>query len=219
MQIFLDTADLNEINYFLDIGIIDGVTTNPSLIAGKNYSKIAKEICSLMDGKPVSLEVISTDYKSMVEEALQLKSWAKNVVIKLPLTADGLKACKHLSSKNIEVNVTLCFSAAQAILAAKAGATYVSVFVGRLDDIGHDSMEVVADVMWNYYHAQSDEAVAPKVIVASVRNPWHVVQSGKMGVNICTVPPKVLRQMIEHPLTDKGLEKFLADWKKAEKVC
>jgi len=216
MKLFLDTTDLNEIKFFSDIGIIDGVTTNPSLIAasGKNIFEVIKEICSIADG-PVSAEVISLDTKGIIEEGLRLSELSSNVAIKIPATWNGLKACKYLSSKGIMVNMTLCFSALQNLLAAKAGARFVSIFVGRQDDIGGDGMQTVADTiaMYEQYPNLSSE-----VLVASVRSPLHISEAAELGADVCTVPPKVLKQMIEHPLTDKGIEKFLQDFKKAEHV-
>lgn len=213
MQIFLDTADLNEIKYFVDLGIIDGITTNPSLLSGPNYKKILKEICSIMQPGPVSAEVIATDFDGMMKEALTLKQIADNIVIKLPLTADGLKACSELSADDIHVNMTLCFSAAQALLATKAGATFVSVFVGRQDDIGHDGMHIIDEIVQMYKHGAD-----ARLLVASIRHPVHVVKAARLGADACTVPPKVLKQMIAHPMTEQGLAKFLADWRNAETV-
>ena len=213
MQIFLDTADLNEIKYFVDLGIIDGITTNPSLLHGPNYIKVLKEICSIMKNGPVSAEVIATDFDGMMKEALTLKQIADNIVIKLPLTADGLKACSKLSAEGIPTNMTLCFSAAQALLAAKAGASFVSVFVGRQDDAGHDGMCIVDEIMQMYSHGTEAQ-----LLVASIRHPLHVVKSAQLGADVCTVPPKVLKQMIAHPMTEQGLAKFLADWRNAEVV-
>lgn len=216
MQIFLDTADLNEIKYFSELGIIDGITTNPSLLSGQNYIKVAKEICSIMKHHPVSLEVISTDYEGMIKEGMQLKTWANNVVVKLPMTAAGLQACGYLTSQNVAVNITLCFSAAQALLAAKAGAIYVSVFVGRQDDLGVDGMQIVSKIMEIY--KQYVSIIESELIVASIRSPFHVVRAAQLGADACTVPPAILRQMLSHPMTEKGVEKFLADWHKAEVV-
>lgn len=213
MQIFLDTADLNEIKYFVDLCIIDGITTNPSLLHGPHYIKVLKEICSIMKDGPVSAEVIATDFDGMMKEALTLKKIADNIVIKLPLTADGLKACAQLSAEDIPVNMTLCFSAAQALLATKAGATFVSVFVGRLDDAGHDGMHIIDEIAQMYRHGAEAQ-----LLVASIRHPLHVVKSAQLGADACTVPPKVLKQMIAHPMTEQGLAKFLADWRSAEVV-
>lgn len=213
MKLFLDTTDLKEIKFFSDIGIIDGVTTNPSLIAesGKNISEVIKEICSVVSG-PVSAEVISLNSEGMIEEALKLSEIAPNIAIKIPVTWDGLKACKHISSKGIMVNMTLCFSALQNLLAAKAGASFVSIFVGRQDDIGGDGMQTVADTI-NMYEQYPD--IESEVLVASIRSPLHIYEAAELGADVCTVPPKVLRPLIEHPLTDKGIEKFLQDYKKS----
>lgn len=212
MKFFIDTADIDEIRDLAATGLVDGVTTNPSLVAkaGRSFLELIPEICAVVDG-PVSAEVTGTDYATMIEEAGKLAKIAENVVIKLPLTPDGLKACRKLSDDGVKTNVTLCFSAAQAILAAKAGATYVSPFVGRLDDIGTDGMALIADIV-DVYTAYPEWQT--EVLVASVRGPQHVVAAAKLGADVATVPPKVLRQMFNHPLTDKGLEAFLADWAK-----
>jgi transaldolase len=211
MKFFIDTADVGEIRELAQTGLVDGVTTNPSLIAksGRPMAEVIKEICEVVDG-PVSAEVTATDFETMLKEGHYLAGIASNVAVKVPLTVDGLKTCKALSDEGTEVNVTLCFSAAQALLAAKAGATYVSPFVGRLDDIGADGMELIEDIVQIYgvYDFPTE------VLVASVRGPNHVVQAAKMGAGVATLPPSVLRQMYNHPLTDKGLAAFLADWKK-----
>ena len=192
--------------------MLDGVTTNPSIIAksGRNFLEVIEEICSLVSG-PVSAEVVANTSEKMIEEGKKLRAIADNVAVKLPLTWDGLKACKALTDEGIMVNVTLCFSAAQAILAAKAGATYVSPFVGRLDDIGQDGLGLIHEICTIYDQYEDFET---KVLVASIRNPIHVVDAAKMGAHVATVPPKVLRQFVNHPLTDSGLETFMADWKK-----
>jgi transaldolase len=212
MKFFVDTADLSEIRDLAATGLLDGVTTNPSLIAksGGDFIEVIGEICSLVPG-PVSAEVTATDTKAMLDEGRALARIANNVAIKVPLTNDGIRACKTLSEEGIAVNVTLVFSAAQAILAAKAGAAFVSPFIGRLDDIGHDGMAVVEDIcrIYNNYEAFSTE-----IIVASVRGPGHVVEAAKLGAHIATVPPKILRQLFIHPLTESGLEAFLEDWRK-----
>ena len=212
MKFFVDTADTAEIKALAASGLLDGVTTNPSLIAksGRKILDVVAEICALVEG-PVSAEVAATDYDGMMREAAVLRKIAANVTVKLPLTPDGLRACKALTSDGVKTNVTLCFSAAQALLAAKAGATFVSPFVGRLDDIGQDGMELIADIMtiFNNY-----EALTTEVLVASIRHPIHVVQAAKMGAHVATLPPNVLRQLYGHPLTDKGLAAFLADWAK-----
>ncbi|MCR9177821.1 MAG: fructose-6-phosphate aldolase [Alphaproteobacteria bacterium] len=211
MKFFIDTADVGEIRELAQTGLVDGVTTNPSLIAksGRPMAEVIREICEVVDG-PVSAEVTATDFETMLKEGHYLAAIASNVAVKVPLTVDGLKTCKALSDEGTQVNVTLCFSAAQALLAAKAGATFVSPFVGRLDDIGADGMELIEDIVQIYgvYDFPTE------VLVASVRGPNHVVQAAKMGAGVATLPPSVLRQMYNHPLTDKGLAAFLADWKK-----
>ena len=212
MKFFVDTADIAEIAELNDTGLLDGVTTNPSLVAktGKDFVSTVKEICKIVKG-PVSAEVTATDHATMLAEGRKLAGIATNVAVKVPLTMDGLKTCKALSDDGIMVNVTLCFSPAQAILAAKAGATFISPFVGRLDDIGHDGMALIADIVqiYNNYSEFNTE-----VLVASIRHPMHVVEAGKLGADVCTVPPSILKALIRHPLTDKGLDAFLADWKK-----
>ena len=212
MKFLVDTADVAEIKDLAASGLLDGVTTNPSLIAkaGRPMLDVIKEICAIVDG-PVSAEVTATDHKTMLLEGHKLAKLAANVCVKVPLTVDGLKTCKVLSSEGTKVNVTLCFSAAQALLAAKAGATYISPFVGRLDDIGQDGMELIADIIQIY---SSYASLKTEVLVASVRHPIHVVAAAKMGADVATLPPSVLKQMFNHPLTDKGLAGFLADWAK-----
>jgi transaldolase len=212
MKFFVDTADVKEIQDLAATGLLDGVTTNPSLIAksGRPILDVIKEICAIVDG-PVSAEVTATEHKAMLEEGRKLAKLAKNVCVKVPLTVDGLKTCKVLSGDGIPVNVTLCFSAAQALLAAKAGATFISPFVGRLDDIGQDGMELIADICQIY---ENYAALKTEVLVASVRHPVHVVAAAKIGAHVATLPPNVLKQMFNHPLTDKGLAAFLADWAK-----
>ena len=212
MKFFVDTADTAEIGELAASGLLDGVTTNPSLIAksGRKMADVIAEICAIVPG-PVSAEVTATDADGMVAEGRYLAGIADNVVVKVPLTQAGLKACKTFSDEGIRTNVTLCFSAAQAILAAKAGATYVSPFVGRLDDIGQDGMELIADIVQIYANYP---AFTTEVLVASIRNPVHVVDAAKLGADVCTVPPSTLRQLFNHPLTDKGLAAFLADWQK-----
>ena len=212
MRFFIDTADVAEIRDLAATGLVDGITTNPSLVAktGRDFFEVLEEICSVVDG-PVSAEVTATDLETMLAEGKALSQLADNIVIKVPLTPDGLKACKALSGEGIGVNVTLCFSAAQALLAAKAGATYISPFVGRLDDIGHDGMELIAEIVEIY---EAYPALETEVLVASVRNPAHVVEAARMGAHVATIPPGVLRAMYKHPLTDKGLAAFLADWEK-----
>ena len=212
MKFFIDTADINEIRDLAATGLVDGVTTNPSLVAktGKSFLDVVKEICAVVPG-PVSAEVTATDHKTMLAEGRKLAKLASNVAVKVPLTPDGLKTCKALSDEGTKVNVTLCFSAAQAILAAKAGATYISPFVGRLDDIGADGMALISDIVQIY---DSYPAFTTEVLVASVRHPIHVIEAAKMGAHVATLPPSVLRQMFNHPLTDRGLAAFLADWAK-----
>lgn len=216
MKFFVDTANINEISELAQTGLLDGVTTNPSLIAksGGDFIETIREICSIVPGD-VSAEVIATDYDGMMMEADKLKKIAKNVVIKLPLTWDGLRACKDLTDKGTKVNVTLCFSANQAILAAKAGATYISPFVGRLDDIGQDGMELISDICQIYANYPDFET---QVLVASIRNPIHLLQSAKMGAHVATLPPSVIKQLFNHPLTEKGLATFLADWEKTKQT-
>jgi len=212
MKFFVDTADTAEITALAASGLLDGVTTNPSLIAksGRRILDVVAEICALVEG-PVSAEVAATDYDGMMREAAVLKKVAANVTIKLPLTPDGLRACKVLTGQGVMTNVTLCFSAAQALLAAKAGATFVSPFVGRLDDIGQDGMGLIADIMAMY---RNYPALKTEVLVASIRHPIHLVDAAKLGAHVATLPPAVLRQLYHHPLTDKGLAAFLADWAK-----
>lgn len=210
MKIFLDTANTEEIRKFLDIGLVDGVTTNPSLIAesGRDFFEVIKEITEMVIG-PVSAEVIATDYQGMLNEARKLSKISKHVTIKVPLTFEGLKACHILSAEGVMVNVTLCFSATQALLAAKAGATFVSPFIGRLDDIGQDGMNLIEEICGIFYEYPN---ISTQVLVASVRHQAHVLQAAKLGADVITMPPKILEQMLKHPLTDIGLEKFLNDW-------
>ncbi|MBY0407353.1 MAG: fructose-6-phosphate aldolase [Rickettsiales bacterium] len=212
MKFFVDTADVKEIRELAETGLLDGVTTNPTLIAksGRDFIEVIKEICSIVEG-PVSAEVTALDAAGMIREGEKLAALSDNVTIKVPLTWDGLKACKHFTSNGTMVNVTLCFSAAQALLAAKAGATFVSPFVGRLDDIGQDGMGLIDDIVTMY--AQYDD-FNTEVLVASIRNPQHIVSAALMGAHVATIPPSVLKQLVSHPLTDKGLETFMADWKK-----
>jgi len=212
MKFFIDTADIAEIRDLAATGLVDGVTTNPSLIAksGRDFLEVVREICAVVPG-PVSAEVAATDHPTMLAEGRKLAKLAKNVTVKVPLTKDGLKTCKALSAEGTMVNVTLCFSAAQAILAAKAGATFVSPFVGRLDDIGEDGMALIADIVQIYRNYPEFKT---QVLVASIRQPMHVVQAAKLGAHVGTIPPAVLRQLFLHPLTDKGLAAFLADWAK-----
>jgi len=210
MKFFLDTANIEEIRAGAELGIVDGVTTNPSLVAkeGKSLKEVAHEICEIVDG-PISLEVTGVEADQMVAEGRNLAKIHHNVVVKLPMIREGLKALKILSAEDIRVNATLIFSPLQALLAAKNGAAYVSPFIGRLDDIGTDGLGLVAEII-QIYDAYGFET---EVLVASVRHPIHVLEAAKMGADIATVPYKILEQMIKHPLTDVGLEKFLADWK------
>jgi transaldolase len=211
MKFFIDTADVKEIREALEIGMVDGVTTNPTLISktGRPFLEVAREIVNLVPG-PVSLEVVSLDYNGMVGEAEKLAEMGDNVVIKIPMTEDGLKAVHTLSAEGIKTNVTLVFSPLQAILAAKAGATFVSPFVGRLDDIGHDGMELVSQIVQIYENYGFDT----EVIVASIRHPQHVLSAALIGADVATIPFKVIKQLVKHPLTDIGLDKFLDDWAK-----
>jgi transaldolase len=212
MKFFIDTADINEIRELAATGLVDGVTTNPSLVAksGRKFLDVVSEICTIVPG-PVSAEVTAIDHATMLAEGRKLAKLAPNVTVKVPLTPNGLKTCKVLSTEGTKVNVTLCFSPAQAILAAKAGAAFISPFVGRLDDVGTDGMGLIADIVQIY---ASYPAFTTEVLVASVRHPIHVVEAAKMGAHVATLPPSVLRQMFAHPLTDKGLAAFLADWAK-----
>lgn len=211
MKIFIDTASVKEIKEAISLGVIDGVTTNPTLMAkeGRNSQQVLKEICALVNG-PVSAEVIALESVAMVEEARQLVKLAKNIVIKIPLTKEGLKAVKILSAEGIKTNVTLCFSAAQALLVAKAGATYVSPFIGRLDDLAQEGMDLIAQIKRIYVNYD----FKTQIIVASVRNPMHVVKSAEIGADIATVPFLVIEQLIKHPLTDIGIKRFLEDYQK-----
>lgn len=214
MKFFIDTANIDEIKKASELGLLDGVTTNPSLIAkeGREFKELIKEICGIVEG-PVNAEVVSIEAGGMVSEARDLVKIADNIVVKIPLIKEGLKAVKILSGEGIKTNVTLCFSAVQALMAAKAGADYISPFVGRLDDIGQTGMELVEQII-TIYEAYGLET---EVIVASIRNPIHVLDAALMGADISTIPYKVMEQLIKHPLTDIGLENFLADWKKTAK--
>jgi transaldolase len=214
MKLFIDTADVAEIREAASWGILDGVTTNPSLVAktGRDFKAVIEEICTIVDG-PVNAEVVSTDAPGMISEGERLARLHPNVFVKVPMTAEGLKATRALSTRDIRVNVTLVFSSAQALLAAKAGASFISPFVGRLDDAGHDGMQVIAEIVEILANYDFDA----EVLVASVRNPLHVIRAAMMGADIATCPFAVLQQLLRHPLTDIGLERFLADWKKAGK--
>lgn len=213
MKFFIDTANINEIKEAAALGILDGVTTNPSLVSkeGKDFRKLLDEILAIVDG-PVSAEVISTDYDGIIKEAHELSKFHKNIVIKVPLIKEGLKAVRTLTSENIKTNVTLCFSPSQALLAAKAGATYISPFVGRLDDISTNGMDLIAQIVQIYknYDYQT------QVLVASIRHPLHLVEAALMGADVCTMPFSVIDKLFNHPLTDSGLEKFLGDWNKTQ---
>jgi transaldolase len=211
MKIFLDTANLEDIKRFNDMGVIDGITTNPSLLSKEkgNPSEIMRDIVRIVKG-PVSLEVVGTQFEEMLEEAHRLKKYGQNVVVKIPMIPEGMKAVKSLKAEGVETNVTLIFSANQAILAAKAGASYISPFIGRLDDGGQDGMELIREIIQIFRNYQFES----KVLVASIRHPLHVIEAGKVGAHAVTLPPDVLRKMIMHPLTDKGLTAFLNDWEK-----
>ena len=211
MKFFVDTANIEDIEKLIPTGFVDGVTTNPSLIAkqGADMAETIKNICAIVNG-PVSAEVTATDFTKMLEEGEYLASLAKNVAVKVPLTVDGLKTCKKLREQNIQVNVTLCFSAAQALLAAKAGATFISPFVGRLDDIGEKGMDLIEEIVVMY----ENYAFETEVLVASVRSKKHVIDSAIIGAHVATLPPKVIYELYEHPLTEKGLKSFLDDWAK-----
>jgi transaldolase len=210
MKIFLDSANINEIKTHIASGFVDGVTTNPSLIAksGRNILEAIAEICSVVDG-PVSAEVAATDYETMLAEGLKLAALAPNVTVKVPLTEDGLRTCRALSDEGHQVNVTLCFTAGQALLAAKAGARFISPFVGRLDDIGQDGMGLIGDICTIYDQFNFET----EVLVASIRSTQHVVDAAMLGADVVTLPPKILSALYKHPLTDKGLADFISDWK------
>ncbi|MDE0799767.1 MAG: fructose-6-phosphate aldolase [Rhodospirillaceae bacterium] len=212
MKFFIDTTDIAEIKDLASTGMVDGVTTNPSLAAasGKSFLDLISEICDVVDG-PVSAEVTGTDFDTMMKESAVLRDIAPNVTIKVPLIPDGLKCCKALSDDGVMVNVTLCFSATQALLAAKAGATFISPFVGRLDDIGTDGMGLIDDICGIYANYGFDT----EVLVASIRHPMHILEAARMGAHVATMPPKTLRQLYKHPLTDKGLQSFMDDWAKS----
>ncbi|MBM4167583.1 MAG: fructose-6-phosphate aldolase [Ignavibacteria bacterium] len=214
MKFFIDTANIQEIREAASMGILDGVTTNPSLVAkeGKPFRQLLEEICAVVDG-PVSAEVVSTDFNGMMKEGRELAKIHKNIVIKVPLIVDGLKATKALKEEGIRTNVTLCFSANQALLAAKAGAYFISPFIGRLDDISQEGMQLIEQVVTIYRNYNFET----QVLVASIRHPVHVVEAALIGADVCTIPFKVIQQLVKHPLTDSGLEKFLDDWKKFEK--
>ncbi len=210
MKFFIDTGDINEIKDLASTGMVDGVTTNPSLIAksGQDFKEVIQEICKIVDG-PVSAEVAATDYETMSKEAEVIRKWGDNIAVKVPLTEAGLKVCKELSDDGTMVNVTLCFSPAQAILAAKAGASFVSPFVGRLDDLSQDGLQLINDIVRIYDNYPQFDT---EVLVASIRNPLHIVDSARMGAHVMTAPPKVIRQLYKHPLTESGLAAFVKDW-------
>jgi transaldolase len=213
MKFFLDTADITEIRDLAETGMVDGVTTNPSLIAksGRNFLDAVREICAVVPG-PVSAEVAATDFATMLDEGRTLAKLAPNVAVKVPMTWDGLKVCASLARGGTMVNVTLCFSANQALLAAKAGARFVSPFIGRIDDTGHDGLDLIADIRTMYDNYPD---FTTDILAASIRHPLHVHEAAQLGADVATMPPQVLRQLIQHPLTDKGLEGFLSDWKKS----
>lgn len=212
MKFFVDTADVSEIRALTELGMVDGVTTNPSLIAksGRKMAEVIAEICAITPGH-VSAEVTATDFEGMLAEGKFLRNIAGNVAVKVPLTEAGLRTCRALSDEGTPVNVTLCFTATQALLAAKAGATYISPFVGRLDDLAQDGMQLIEDIVTIY---DNYPAIKTEVLVASIRHPLHLAQAAKIGAGVATLPPAVIRQLIKHPLTDRGLEAFLADWQK-----
>ncbi len=214
MKFFIDTANVEAIRKAHERGMVDGVTTNPSLVAkeGREFREVIDEIASFVKG-PISLEVVSEDAEGMLKEARELNTWIENAAIKIPLTWEGLKATKVCADEGIKTNVTLCFSANQALLAAKAGASFISPFIGRLDDVGHTGMQLISDIVDIY----SNYGFATEVIVASIRHPLHVYEAALLGADIATIPPAVLDKMVNHPLTDVGIEKFLADWKKVPK--
>jgi len=214
MKFFIDTADVDEIRHAHEMGLVDGVTTNPSLVAktGRPFDEVIKEIVSIVDG-PISAEATATDTEGLVAEARELASIHENIVVKMPLTAEGLSAVRTVTQEGIKVNVTLCFSANQALLAAKAGATYISPFVGRLDDVAHLGMEIIEQILAIYRNYDFDT----EVLVASIRHPLHVLDAAMLGAHVATVPYKVLIQLVRHPLTDAGIDKFLQDWKKVPK--
>jgi len=214
MKFFIDTANIAEIKEAASLGILDGVTTNPSLVSkeGKDFKKLLMEILAIVD-RPVSAEVISTDYNGIIKEAKEYSKMHKNIVVKVPLIKEGLKAVKTLSDEGIKTNVTLCFSPSQALLAAKAGATYISPFVGRLDDISHSGMELISQIVQIYKNYDYET----QVLVASIRHPLHLVDAALIGADVCTMPFNVIEKLFNHPLTDLGIDKFLSDWKKLNK--
>ncbi len=217
MKFFIDTADLNEINILNQMGIVDGVTTNPSLIykSGQDFRKVIKDISQIVSG-PISAEVTSLDKNEMISQGKELSKIAENIVIKVPLTEDGLIACKALSKYSIKVNVTLCFSSSQALIAAKMGASFISPFMGRLDDISFDGLNLIEEIVTIYKNYP--ESINTQILVASIRSPLQVAKVAQMGADIATIPPNIIKQMIKHPLTDIGLKNFMEDWKKTGQV-
>ena len=213
MKFFVDTANIDEISELSEMGIVDGVTTNPSLIykSGRDFKEVIKEIARIVSG-PISAEVTSLDKNEMINQGLELSKIANNIVIKVPLTEHGLIACKNLSKKSIKVNVTLCFSSSQALIAAKMGATYISPFIGRLDDISNEGLNLIEEIITIYNNYP--DRLSTEVLVASIRSPLQIVQVAQMGADVATIPPKIIKQMIKHPLTDIGLNSFMEDWKK-----
>ena len=213
MKFFVDTANIDEISELSEMGVVDGVTTNPSLIykSGRDFKEVIKEIARIVSG-PISAEVTSLDKNEMIDQGLELSKIANNIVIKVPLTEHGLIACKNLSKKSIKVNVTLCFSSSQALIAAKMGATYISPFIGRLDDISNEGLKLIEEIITIYNNYP--ERLSTEVLVASVRSPLQVTQVAQIGADVATIPPKIIKQMIKHPLTDIGLNSFMEDWKK-----
>ena len=213
MKFFVDTANIDEISELSEMGVVDGVTTNPSLIykSGRDFKEVIKEIARIVSG-PISAEVTSLDKNEMIEQGLELSKIANNIVIKVPLTEHGLIACKNLSKKSIKVNVTLCFSSSQALIAAKMGATYISPFIGRLDDISNEGLNLIEEIITIYNNYP--DRLSTEVLVASIRSPLQVAQVAQMGADVATIPPKIIKQMIKHPLTDIGLNSFMEDWKK-----
>ena len=213
MKFFVDTANIDEISELSEMGVVDGVTTNPSLIyeSGRDFKEVIKEIARIISG-PISAEVTSLDKNEMIDQGLELSKIANNIVIKVPLTEHGLIACKNLSKKSIKVNVTLCFSSSQALIAAKMGATYISPFIGRLDDISNEGLNLIEEIITIY--SNYPDRLSTEVLVASIRSPLQVTQVAQMGADVATIPPKIIKQMIKHPLTDIGLSSFMEDWKK-----
>ena len=213
MKFFVDTANIDEISELSEMGVVDGVTTNPSLIykSGRDFKEVIKEIARIVSG-PISAEVTSLDKNEMIDQGLELSKIANNIVIKVPLTEHGLIACKNLSKKSIKVNVTLCFSSSQALIAAKMGATYISPFIGRLDDISNEGLNLIEEIITIY--SNYPDRLSTEVLVASIRSPLQVAQVAQMGADVATIPPKIVKQMIKHPLTDIGLNSFMEDWKK-----